>query len=107
VLVMCDYLAWDKTVQTLDQVLSVANRPGRCPQETCPGSHMRLLSAQAQSIASPGSTYGYDAVVRLAGCHQARVTYREIHRDVASHVRISESHIRISTNTFISRYWLS
>ena len=65
VLVMCNSLAWDKTVQTLDQVLSVANRPGRCPQETCPGSHMRLLSAQAQSIASPGSTYGYDVVVRI------------------------------------------
>jgi hypothetical protein len=95
VLVMCNYLAWDKTVQTLDQVLSVANRPGRCPQETCPGSHMRLLSAQAQSIASPGSTYGYDVVVRIGWLrYQARATYREIHRDVASHVRISESHIR-------------
>ena len=95
VLVMCNYLAWDKTVQTLDQVLSVASRPGRCPQETCPGSHMRLLSAQAQSIASPGSTYGYDVVVRIGWLrYQARATYREIHRDVASHVRISESHIR-------------
>src|SRR6266853_2832819 len=95
VLVMCNYLAWDKTVQTLDQVLSIANRPGRCPQETCPGSHMRLLSAQAQSIASPGSTYGYDVVVRIGWLrYQARATYREIHRDVASHVRMSESHIR-------------
>src|SRR2546428_172595 len=95
VLVMCNYLAWDKTVQTLDQVLSVANRPGRCPQETCPGSHMRLLSAQAQSLASPGSTYGYDVVVRIGWLrYQARATYRDIHHDVASHVRISESHIR-------------
>ena len=30
-LVMCNYLAWDKTVQTLDHVLSVASRPGHCP----------------------------------------------------------------------------
>jgi hypothetical protein len=29
-LVMCNYLAWDKTVQMLDRVLSVASRPGRC-----------------------------------------------------------------------------
>ena len=65
VLVMCNYLTWDKTVQTLDQVLSVASRPGRCPHETCPGSHLRLMSAQAQSIASPGSTYGYDVLVRI------------------------------------------
>ena len=95
VLVMCNYLAWDKTVQTLDQVLSVASRPGRCPHKTCPGSHMRLLSAQAQSIASPGSTYGYDVLVRIGWLrYQARATYTEIHRELASHVRIAESHIR-------------
>lgn len=95
VLVMCNYLAWDKTVQTLDQVLSVASRPGRCPDERCPASHMRLLSAQAQSIAAPGSTYGYDVLVRIGWLrYQARATYTEIHRDLVSQVRISESHIR-------------
>jgi Transposase, Mutator family len=95
VLVLCNYLAWEKTVQTLDQVLSVASRPGRCPHEMCPGSHMRLLSAQAQRIACPGSTYGYDVLVRIGWLRsQARATYREIHGDVASHVRISASHIR-------------
>src|SRR6266511_3967017 len=36
-LVMCNYLAWNKTVQTLDGVLSVASRPGRCRHETCAG----------------------------------------------------------------------
>lgn len=95
VLVMCNYLAWDKTVQTLDQVLSVASRPGRCPDERCPASHMRLLSAQAQSIAAPGSTYGYDVLVRIGWLrYQARATYTEIHRDLVSQVRISESPIR-------------
>jgi hypothetical protein len=39
-LVMCTYLAWDKTVQMLDRVLSVASRPGRCPHATCAGSRM-------------------------------------------------------------------
>jgi len=95
VLVMCNYLAWDKIVQTLDQVLSVASRPGRCPHETCPGSQMRLLSAAAQSIAAPGSTYGYDVLVRIGWLrYQARATYREIHGELASQVRISEAHIR-------------
>ena len=55
---LCNYLAWNKTVQTLDRVLSVARRPGRCPHETCAGSRLRLLSAEAQSIALPHSTYG-------------------------------------------------
>src|SRR5687767_424495 len=95
VLVMCNYLAWDKTVQTLDEVLSVASRPGRCPHQTCPGSHMRLLSAAAQSIAAPGLTYGYDVLVRIGWLrYQARATYREIHGELASQIRISESHIR-------------
>jgi len=56
---------------------------------------MRLLSAQAQSIASPGSTYGYDVLVRIGWLrYQAHATYTEIHRALASHVRIAESHIR-------------
>ena len=93
-LVLCNYLAWDKTVQTLDHVLSVASRPGRCPQVTCAGSRMRLLSAQAQHLALPGSTYGYDVLVRIAWWRQEyRATYREIHTELASQVRISESHV--------------
>ena len=62
---MGNSLAWDKTVQTLDRVLSLAARPGHCPQATCPGSRMRLLSAQAQQMAPAGSTYGYDVLVRI------------------------------------------
>ena len=48
-LVTCNYLVWNKTVQTLDRVLSVASRPGRCPNETCAGS--RLLRAQGDFCA--------------------------------------------------------
>jgi hypothetical protein len=56
---------------------------------------MRLLSAAAQSIAAPGSTYGYDVLVRIGWLrYHARATYTEIHGELASHIRISESHIR-------------
>ena len=93
-LVMCNYLAWNKTVQTLDRVLSVASRPGRCPNETCAGSRLRLLSAEAQSIALPHSTYGYDVLVRIGWWrYQHHATYREIHAELASHVRISVAHV--------------
>lgn len=93
-LVMCNYLAWNKTVQMLDRVLSVASRPGRCPHATCVGSCLRLLSAAGQRIAPAGSTYGYDVVVRIGWWRQeARATYREIHANLASQVRISESHV--------------
>src|SRR5205809_1284556 len=93
-LVMCNYLAWDKTVQTLDRVLSVASRPGCCRHATCAGSRMRLLSAEGQRLALPGSTYGYDVLVRMGWWRQEyRATYREIHAELASQVRISESHV--------------
>ena len=93
-LVLCNYLAWDKTVQMLDRVLSVASRPGRCPHATCAGSRLRLLSAAGQRIAPAGSTYGYDVVVRIGWWRQeSRATYREMHAELASQVRISASHV--------------
>jgi hypothetical protein len=45
-LVTCNYLAWDKTVQMLDRILSVASRPGHCPHATRVDSRLRLLSAE-------------------------------------------------------------
>src|SRR5262249_10771797 len=93
-LVTCNYLAWDKTVQMLDRVLSVASRPSRCPHAPCVGSRLRLLSAEGQRLAPAGSTYGYDVVVHIGWWRQeSRATYREIHAELASRVRISESHV--------------
>jgi mutator family transposase len=94
-LVAWNYLAWDKTVQTLDGLLSIATRPGRCPHATCPGSRMRLLSAAAQRLAPPGSTYGYDVLVRIGWLRQHQcATYSEIHTALSSRFPISVSHVR-------------
>ena len=100
-LVLWNYLAWDKTVQTLDRVLSLAARPGHCPQATCPGSRMRLLSAQAQQMAPAGSTYGYDVLVRIGWRRQhQRATYGEIHTELSSQLAISASHVRYLYQSF-------
>src|SRR2546425_9396508 len=94
-LVPWNYLAWDKTVQTLNGLLSMATRPGRCSHATCPGSRMRLLSAAAQRLAPPGSTYGYDVLVRIGWLRQhQRATYSEMHSDLSARLSISESHVR-------------
>ena len=94
-LVAWNYLAWDKTVQTLDGLLSIATRPGRCPHAPCPGARLRLLSAVAQRVAPPGSTYGYDVLVHIGWLRQhQRATYRAIHTDLAVRFPISESHVR-------------
>jgi len=98
---MWNYLAWDKTVQTLDRVLSLAARPGHCPQATCPGSRMRLLSAQAQQMAPAGSTYGYDVLVRIGWRRQhQRATYSEIHAELSLQLAISASHVRYLYQSF-------
>jgi len=92
---MHNYLAWDKTVQTLDGVLSVASRPGHCAVPGCPGYPMRLRSAEGQQIALPGSTYGYDVLARIGWLRQERRDiYAEIRADLAARVQISESHVR-------------
>jgi len=105
-LVMWNYLAWDKTVQTLDRVLSLAARPSHCPQATCPGSRMRLLSAQAQQMAPAGSTYGYDVLVRIGWRRQhQRATYGEIHTELSSQLAISASHVRYLYQQFYLPCW--
>jgi len=94
-LLMCDYLSWDKTVQTLDTVLSIASRPAFCADPLCCGHDMRLLSAEGQQIAPRGSTYGYDVLARIGWLRQERRdAYAEIQAELTSQVQISESHIR-------------
>ena len=94
-LVGCNYLKWDKIVHTLDQVLSIASRPGHCPHPECPGHALRLVSAQGQGIAPANSTYGYDVVTRIGWLRQHTfATYEQIHAELSQRVVISESHVR-------------
>lgn len=76
---LCNYLAWDKAVQTLDGVFSIASRPGYCPTAGCPGHEMQLLSVQGQHITLPGSRYGYDVIARIGWQRQeCRETYPDV-----------------------------
>ena len=94
-LMMYNYLAWDKTVQTLARVLSIASRPGHCADPTCSEHDARFLSAEGQQIALPGSTYGYDVIARIGWLRQERrEIYADIQADLASRIQISESHVR-------------
>lgn len=90
-----DYLIWDKTVQTLSSVLSVASRPSHCADSVCGGHSMRLLSAEGQQIAPKGFGYGYDVVTRIGWLRQdRRDIYADIRSSLPSHVQISLSHVR-------------
>jgi hypothetical protein len=94
-LMLLNTLLWDKTVQTLDGVRSVASRPARCADPTCVGASMRLRSLAAQQVALPHSTFGYDVLVRIGWQRQTRcATYCEIHADLTPHILISPSQVR-------------
>jgi hypothetical protein len=58
-------------------------------------------------MAPPGSTYGYDVLVRIGWLRQhQRATYREIHTDLASRFPISESHVRYLYHSMIKFFTL-
>ena len=103
---LANYLLWDKTIQTLDAVLSVASRPGACADPTCPGASMRLRSAAGQQVALPHTSYGLDVLVRIGWARQAHhATFGDIQAALAPQVAISASHVRHSITRSFSRCW--
>lgn len=94
-LMLLNTLLWDKTVQTLEGVHSVASRPACCADPQCAGAGMRLRSAAGQQVALPYTTYGYDVVVRIGWQRQNRcATYADILADVTPQLQIAESQVR-------------
>jgi hypothetical protein len=94
-LMLRNTLLWDKTVQMLDGVRSVASRPACCADPQCAGASMRLRSVAGQQVALPATTYGYDVVVRIGWQRQTRcATYAEIRADLPSGLQIAESQVR-------------
>jgi hypothetical protein len=85
-------LAWEKTGPTLERVLSLARRPGDCPQATCRGGRLRLRSAEAQQRALPGSTSGDEVLVRLGWLRQPqRAPDSESHTDLAAKLHLASA----------------
>lgn len=94
-LMLLNTLLWDKTVQTLEGVFSLASRPACCADPACAGAAMRLRSAAGQQLALPRQTYGYDVLVRVGWLRQTRcATYAEIHAELRPQVQLSEAQVR-------------
>ena len=64
-LLSCRHYRWAKTVQQLDRVVYVTNRPKRCPNPTCAAATTSYGSLAAQAVALPYSSYGLDVVTQL------------------------------------------
>jgi len=77
------------------------SRGGKRCISSCRGSRLRLLLAEAQRLALPGSTYGYDVLVRIGWLRQhQRATYDEMHTDLSAQLSISPSHVRYLSQLF-------
>src|SRR5690242_12836392 len=93
---LLNYLAWDKTIQTLATTVAVASRPSHCPRSDCTGSALRLRSVAARHFALPGCTYGLDVVARLGMLrHQQAQPFHAVHATLSAQVQISLSEVRL------------
>lgn len=94
-LIDCHYLSGPKTVQTMQEVLTIALRPKRCADPQCPGHPVAWPSAQWYQIAPWYCTYGYDVIAQIGWQRQTgRQQFAEIHKVLRTHLQISESQVR-------------
>jgi hypothetical protein len=89
------YTSGWKVVQTMQEMITIAQRPKCCLNVDC-SEHKKLLrSVRWQQIAPLGSTYGYDVIAQIGWQRQVqRQTFSEIHLDLAANLQLSESQVR-------------
>jgi hypothetical protein len=89
------YTSGWKTVQTMSEVVMIAQCPKRCKNMECPGCASLLRSARWQQVAPMWCTYGYDVIAQIGWQRQnQRQTFSEIHHDLQASVQISETQVR-------------
>jgi len=89
------YTSGWKTVQTMSEVIMIAEQPKRCKNMECPGSASLLRSARWRQIAPKWCTYGYDVITQIGWQRQnQRQTFSEIHLDLQARLLISETQVR-------------
>jgi len=89
------YTSGWKTVQTMNEVIAIAQRPKRCVNKKCSELNNILSSVRWQEVAPMWCTYGYDVITQIGWQRQnQRQTFSEIHHDLKGSVQISETQVR-------------
>lgn len=89
------YVTGRKTIQTMQEVLTIAYRPKTCYEKGCRAAEVILASAAWQHLAPKYSTYGYDVIAQIGWERQiGRMTFELIHARLRPHVQMSESMVR-------------
>lgn len=93
------YTSGWKTVQTMSEVITIAQRPKCCVNAEYPENGKLLRSVRWQQIAPMWCTYGYDVIAQIGWQRQIqRQTFSEIHHDLQAKVRLSETQVRAIYN---------
>lgn len=89
------YVTGQKTIQTMQDVLTIAYRPKTCYEKGCRAAEFPLPSAAWQHLAPKYSTYGYDVIAQIGWERQTgRATFERIHARLRQQVQMSESMVR-------------
>jgi hypothetical protein len=89
-LLTCRHYRWAKTVQHLDRVVYVTNRPKRCPNPACSAAPSTYGSAAAQAIALPNSSFGLDVIAQLGFWRDhEHLSTAQLHARLQGRVQIS------------------
>lgn len=89
------YTSGWKTVQTMSEVIMIAEQPKRCKNMECAGRANLLRSARWRQIAPMWCTYGYDVITQIGWQRQnQRQTFSEVHLDLQGRMLISETQVR-------------
>ena len=93
------YTSGWKTVQTMSEVITIAQRPKCCANAKCPGSDKLLKSVGWQQVAPIWCTYGYDVIAQIGWQRQIqRQTFSEVHHDLQANVLIRGTQVRAIYN---------
>ncbi len=89
------YTSGWKTVQTMGEVIAIAQSPKHCLNTKCSEMNKLLGSVRWQQVAPMWCTYGYDVITQIGWQRQnQRQTFSEIHQDLQGSVQISETQVR-------------
>jgi hypothetical protein len=89
------YTSGWKTVQTMSEIITIAQRPKSCANAACPENNRVLKSVRWQQVAPLWCTYGYDVIVQIGWQRQTqRQTFSEVHSSLQANLHISESQVR-------------
>jgi hypothetical protein len=93
------YTSGWKIVQTMREVVTIAQRPKCCLNVECSENDKLLRSVRWQQVAPIGCTYGYDVIAQIGWQRQVeRQTFSEVHLDLHANVQLSESQVRAIYN---------